>query len=564
MQRRSVIPRSFDYIIAGAGSAGCVLAARLCEDPDARVLLVEAGGSGRSLFTRMPAGNGILFGNPKFDRGLHSIPQPGMEGGTLYYPRGLGLGGSSLLNGMIYMRGNRADYDGWASRGLAGWSYADVLPYFKKSAAAPHRPDNPYHGVDGPLKLSPAPNFDQLGRAFIRACQQAGVPYNDDFNGQRQLGVGRFDSMSFDGVRQSSAEAYLSSPPPNLTVLTHTRVLGVVLEGPAAAGLALDSGVVRAEREVVLSLGSFHSPQILMLSGIGPAPHLERVGVEVCRDLPGVGSRLLDHPNMPVRYDVRDPKWSLAGHQRLDRALRLGLRYLIDRSGPGGGPFWSVVLFHALRDIRAPELEVFLAPMVVEECAEAGGWNLQTLMNPGRSVIARGKLARPGLQLDINLLRPRSSGSVRLASSDPLAAPIIDPGYLRHEDDVRDLAEGVRKMRDILSCPALGNVVGGELSPGDSVTTGPEIRRAVRRHITTGHHPVGTCPMGADSDSGAVLDNEFRVRGVDNLRVVDGSSLPGQISGNVNAPIIMMAERAADLILGRPPLKPFDPETTHA
>ncbi len=555
--------RTFDYIVAGAGSAGCALAARLCEDPNLRVLLIESGGHGRSVFTRMPAGNGILIGNPKYDQGLQSEPQSGLHDGTIYYPRGSGLGGSSLLNGMVYMRGNRADYDGWKARGLDGWSYAEVLPYFRRAAAAVHRPDNPYHGTDGPIKLSPSPNEDPLSGAFLQACQQAGVPYNEDFNGKSQRGVGRFDSMVFDGLRQSSAQAYLSRIPPNLTVLTRTPVLEVVMEGIRAVGVRLDNGVVRAEREIILSLGAFHSPRILMLSGIGPARHLESVGVKVRQDLPGVGSRLLDHPNMPVQFQLREPALSWARYQRLDRALWMGVRYLLNRSGPGSGPFWSVILFFALRSPEMPELEVFFTPMAVRESSEGGGWNVQTLLHPGRSIIARGKSAEPGFQLDINLLRPKSFGTVRLASNDPGVPPRIDPGYLSHEDDLRDLVAGVSHMRDIISQPAMQHLAGDELSPGNNVRTQAEIEQAVRRLLTTGHHPVGTCPMAADNDPNAVLDNELRVRGVDSLRVVDGSSFPGQISGNVHAPIVMVAEKAADLILGRMPLAPHDPEKSH-
>ncbi len=549
----------YDYVIAGGGSAGCTLAARLCEDPAVKVLLVEAGGNGRSLFTRMPAGNGILIGNKKFDWGFKSVSQAGMHGGQIYYPRGLGLGGSSLLNGMIYIRGNPADYDRWAQNGITGWSYSEVLPYFKKSAGAPHRPDSKYHSVDGQMKLSPARNHTPLSEIFIHACQQAGAPLCDDFNGNSQFGVGRLDANAYGGIRQSSAAAYLSRIPSNLIIKTNTRVLGIEYQANRVVGLKLDTGIVRAGREVLVCLGAFHSPQILMLSGIGPAKHLSEHGIEVKVDLPGVGSRLYDHPNVPMQFNILQQNLSMARYQRIDRAIWLGIQYLINQSGPGSGPFWSSILFHGLRNTGMPELEVFFTPMVVKEGADGGGWNIQTLMNPGRSLIARGKMARPGFQLDVNLLRPKSFGSVRLGSNDPWQMPVVDPGYFSNPDDVQDLVAGVRHMREVVAQPAFRGVVSGEYSPGQSVSTDHEIANAVRRLATTGHHPVCTCPMGATDDPNAVLDNQLRVRGIDGLRVVDGSSFPDQISGNVNAPIIMMAEKAADMILGRAPLPAEEP-----
>ena len=563
----------YDYVIAGGGSAGCTLAARLCEDPDLNVLLIEAGGNGQSLFARMPAGNGILIGNKNYDWGYKSAPQSGMHGGHIYYPRGLGLGGSSLLNGMIYIRGNPADYDRWSDNGVAGWSYADVLPYFKRSASASHRQGDPYHSMDGRMKLAPSRNLTPLCKAFMRACEQAGAPFNLDFNGDSQLGTGRLDAKAYDGIRQSSAQAYLSEVPDNLTILTHRRVLGVEFEGRRAVGVKLSTdretgramnqtiSHIRATREVHLCMGSFNSPQVLMLSGVGPAEHLQSHGIPVRVDLPGVGSRLYDHPNMPLQFDILDKNLSMARHQRIDRAIWLGMQYLFNRSGPGGGPFWSSILFHALRDINMPELEMFFTPMAVKEEGAGGGWNIQTLMNPGKSVIARGKMARPGFQIDVNLLRPKSFGSVRLSSDDPLQMPVVDSGYFTHPDDVRDLVAGVRHMREVVTQPAFQGIVGSEFSPGSAVSSDREIENAVRQLATTGHHPACTCPMGRDDDMNAVLDNQLRVRGVEGLRVIDASSMPDMISGNINAPVIMIAEKAADMILGRSPLTPLDPRS---
>jgi choline dehydrogenase len=551
--------KDYDYIIAGAGSAGCALAGRLTEDPDVTVLLVEAGGTGRSVFARMPAGNGFIHGNPTYDWRLWSTPQEGLGGRRIYYPRGRGLGGSSLMNGMIYMRGNPADYDRWRQKGLRGWSYADVLPYFRRSAGAAHRADYPFHGADGPLKLTPAQNFGAVDRLFIQACREAGAPLNKDFNGARQLGVGRIDSKVFRGLRQSSAQAYLARRPANLDIVTDSLVLAVEVEGGRATGLRLAGGRVRAAREVILSLGAFGSPHCLMLSGIGPADHLRAHGIDVKVDLSGVGESLYDHPNMPIQFGLTDADLSLSRYQRIDRAVWMATRYLLTRTGPGAGSFWSTVLYHALRDPELPELEIFCTPMVVREDSGSEGWTIQKLMGLGRSVIARGKVAAPGLQWDVNLLRPASGGTLRLASRDPRDPPLIDPQYLREQRDLDDLVAGVRHMRKVARQKVFAGVIGPELSPGTEVESDADLEQAVRALVTTGHHPVSTCRMGADHDAGAVLDPALRVRGIEGLRVVDASAFPDQISGNTNAPVIMMAEKAADIILGRPALAPEDP-----
>jgi choline dehydrogenase len=553
--------KAYDYIIAGAGSAGCALAARLAEDPDVTVLLVEAGGKGRSLFARMPAGNGFIHGNPDYDWRFWSTPQEGLGGRRIFYPRGRGLGGSSLLNGMIYMRGNPSDYDRWRRKGLSGWSYADVLPYFRRSAGTPHRADDPFHGTDGPLKLTPAQNFGAVDRLFVQACREAGAPLNEDFNGARQLGVGRIDSKVFRGLRQSSAEAYLARRPVNLDIATDSLVVAVELESGRAVGVRLTDGEVRADREVILCLGAFGSPHCLMLSGIGPADHLRTHGIEVKLDLPGVGESLYDHPNMPIQFGLTDPDLSLSRYQRIDRALWMGARYLFTRTGPGAGSFWSTVLYHALRDPEMPEIEVFCTPMVVREDSGTERWTIQKLLSLGRSVIARGKVAAPGLQWDVNLLRPASRGTLRLASSDPRDPPLIDPQYLRERSDLDDLVAGIRHMREVARQGAFAGVIGPELSPGADLESDADLEHAVRALATTGHHPVSTCRMSADHDVGAVLDPALRVRGVAGLRVVDASAFPDQIGGNINAPVIMMAEKASDLILGRPPLPPEDPRS---
>jgi choline dehydrogenase len=552
--------QTYDYIIAGAGSAGCVLAARLCEDPDITVCLIEAGDDGNSLFVRMPAGNGFVFGNPRFDWGYESVAQPELNGRTIYYPRGKGLGGTSLLNGLIYVRGNAADFDRWRDMGITGWSYADVLPYFKKSETAPHR-DSEYHGQSGPIKITPAENYCPVSQIFVEAAQQAGAVLNHDFNAASQIGVGRIDAKVFNGQRQSTSATYLRKRPENLTILTGTRVLRLEFSGNKATGLHIGrdgkSQSIKAAREVVSCLGTFESPKLLMLSGIGPANHLNAMGIEPLLDLHGVGESLQDHPNMPLTFEIKDKNLSFARYQRLDHAIWLGLQYLLNNRGPATGPFWSTALFHAFDGGKLPDLEVYCTPMVVKEGAGGAGWSLQNLLNPGRAILARGKTAAPGIQFDINLLRPKSTGRVRLASNDPIDHPQIDPGFFSDQADIEALIDAVEHIREITCQPAFGGVVGKEIAFGPEVKSRSAMATGLRQHITTGHHPVSTCRIGADDDVQAVLDAEFRVRGIEGLRVVDASAFPDQLRGNPNAAIIMMAERAADMLLGRPQVDPL-------
>lgn len=547
----------YDYIICGGGSAGCALAARLSENPDVSVCLVEAGGSGRNLFIRMPAGNGFVFGNPKLDWGYESVPQKSLGGRRIYYARGKSLGGSSIMNGMIYMRGVPADYNGWRQMGLEGWGYSDLLPYFKRSEGALIRRDA-WHGVRGPLKTEPSANFGKIDVAFIEAAQAAGHKMLDDFNGPERTGVARTDSTVHRGVRQSSAIAYLQGKPNNLTVVVHEQVARVIVERKKAVGVETFSGKkLFANEEVVLCQGAFGTPQTLMLSGIGPADHLQDHDIDVVADLPGVGSNMADHVDVSMQYGSDRLDLSLAQYQRFDKAAKLMLDWLLFRKGPGGGAFFSTVLFHAFDDPELPELEVFMTPMVVEENLTTGDAEKTPILQwLGRKMLVRGrKVARPGIQIDINQQRPRSLGTVRLASNDPRDYPLIDPNYYADRRDIDEVIAGVKVMREVMAQPQIAKYHNGEIAPWKIARTDDEIEQAVRETTYTGHHPCSTARMGAANDNSAVLDGDFKVRGVNGLRVCDASTFPTQITGNPNATIIAMAEKAADVILGKEPLE---------
>lgn len=553
----------FDYVIAGGGSAGCALAARLAEDPSVSVCIVEAGGKGKDLFIRMPAGNGFVFGNPKLDWGYHSEPQAGLNGRSIYFARGKALGGSSIVNGMIYMRGVAVDYEQWRQRGLTGWGYADVLPYFKRAEGSRDRRDG-YHGADGPLKTEPSVNFGELDRAFIEAAKAAGHRELNDFNGPERTGVARTDSTVSKGIRQSAAIAYLAHKPRNLTILTHRQIAKIVMDGTRAVGVeTLDGSVIRAEREVIVCQGAFGTPQLLMLSGIGPADHLLDHGIKPVIDAPDVGSNLADHVDVSIQYASDRLDLSYAKHQRLDRAALLMGRWLLNGSGPGGGALFSSVLFHALEDAALPELQVYMTPMIIDENIGDGDQDVAPLLQRlGRKLLVRGKkVAKPGIQIDINQERPKSLGTVRLRSSNPAEYPLIDPNYFSHPSDVAELVKGVHAMREVMAQREIAQYHQGEIGVWKDAKTEAEILHAIRETAYTGHHVCSTARMGTDLN--AVLDGELRVRGAQGLRVCDASAMPSQITGNLYATVVMMAEKAADMILQRPPLPPEHPSETH-
>ncbi|MBB34125.1 MAG: choline dehydrogenase [Hirschia sp.] len=545
---RALRDDSFDYLIVGAGSAGCVLANRLSEDPKVSVALIEAGGKDNQLHVRMPAGLGRLMGdNPVWNWRFYTTPQTQLEGRQLFWPRGKGWGGSSSINGMIYTRGAAHDYDGWAKMGLDGWSYADLLPYFLKAETF-DGPPAPWHGTNGPMHVDVSPLDNPLYLAFLRACEEAGLPRNDDFNGAEQFGAGAYQRTIKRGERASSSRAYLHpvlETRSNLTVISSAMVSRVIIEQGEARGIEFvdEPGglaeAVFADREVILCAGAVQSPQLLMLSGIGPAHELERQEIRVRCELPEVGENLQDHLDMALVYDVHQPITAHSAHSGW-RKHRVSLQYLLTGGGPGADNLLQAGGFaRSSEDQPHPDLQLHFvnAPMIQHGLRGTG---------------------KDGMTIHICHLHPESRGRISLRSSDPFAPPLIDPNYLSAESDWKAMRAAVKLGQEIAGQKAFRPYRGRERVPREPITNDETLMSAIRKHAETIYHPVGTCRMGVDEAS--VVDEELRVRGVERLRVVDASIFPKQISGNTNAPVIMIAEKAADMIRGRAPLKPIAPE----
>jgi choline dehydrogenase len=532
----------FDHVIVGAGSAGCVLANRLSEDGRQRVLLIEAGGGDRNPIFRLPILAGAAYWYRRTNWNYVTTAQPGLDGRQIRWPRGRLLGGSSSINGMMYMRGNAADYDGWAAEGCAGWSHAEVLPYFRRSEDNPDRAGDPHHGVGGPLRTVRARGENPLYAAFLAAGRAEGAPDNADFNGARQEGLGLYDFNIRDGRRESAATAFLRPAlgRANLAVWTGTLATKVILEGRRAVGVEVlrdgEVRTVRARGEVILAGGAINSPQLLQLSGIGPGAVLQRAGVPVVHDLPGVGQNLQDHLGVYLTYACNAPV-TLYGLFRPDRALVALARALLAGTGPMAAvPLEAGGFLRTRADLAIPDIHITFVPGLSLETTQKGQ-------------------GQHGYLINFYQLRPESRGEIAIESGDPARPPRIDPRYLEAEADRICLRDGVRLAARIGANPALARYQRAHLSPApEELATDGGIDAWVRQGANTIFHPVGTCRMG--SDAGAVVDPSLRLRGIDRLRVIDASVMPRVIGGNTSAPTMMIAEKGADMILGRPPLGP--------
>jgi choline dehydrogenase len=533
---------NFDYVIVGAGSAGCVLADRLTADGQRRVLLLEYGGSDRSMFIQMPSALSIPMNMEKYNWFYHTEPEPHLGGRRMHTPRGKVLGGSSSINGLVYIRGNAQDFDGWSAQGAAGWAYRDVLPYFRR-AETREEGGNEYRGNSGKLQTRYGSLSNPLHAAWLAAGREAGYPSTADVNGFQQEGFGRMDMTVADGRRCSAANAYLrpAMRRHNLKVLTHALATRIVFEGRRAVGLEYRRGgvthQVRISQELILSGGPINSPQLLKLSGVGAAAELRSHGIPVIHDLPGVGENLQDHLEFYFQVACKEPITLYSSINLWSRAL-IGARWLLRKDGLGATNHFETCGFIRSRPgVPYPDIQYHFLPMAV-------AYDGSTLAQ------------EHGFQAHVGPMRTKSRGWVRLASADPHDKPRILFNYLSDPDDWTEMRACVRLTREIFSQASFDPYRGREIQPGSDVQTDEQIDAFIRAKVESAYHPSCSCKMGSAADTWAVVDPDTRVYGLDALRVVDSSIMPSVTTGNLNAPTIMLAEKAADHILGRGLLPP--------
>lgn len=535
---------TFDYVIVGAGSAGCVLAERLTQSGAHSVLLLEYGGSDRSIFIRMPAALSIPMNTAEYDWGYHTEAEPALGGRRLHTPRGKVLGGSSSINGMVFVRGNPQDFDRWEKEGARGWSYRHVLPYFQRTETRAEGADQ-YRGGAGPVQVRCGTLENPLHRVWLEAGRQAGYPITPDVNGYQQEGLGRLDMSVGQGQRCSAARAYLAPAMRrrNLSVRTRARATRILFDGRRASGISYRRGgdelVAHARREVLVCCGPINSPQLLKLSGLGPAAELRRLGLPVVQDLPGVGENLQDHLEFYFQVACKEPVTLYAAMSPIGKAL-VGARWLLFRDGIGASnQFETGGFIRSAAGVPHADIQYHFLPVAVNYDGS----------HP---------LKEHGFQAHVGPMRSQSQGWVRLASADPLEPPRIFFNYMSRPEDWTQMRACVRLTREIFKQAAFDRYRGREIKPGEKVQTDEEIDAFVRESVQSAYHPSCTCRMGRSGDPAAVVDPEGRVRGVESLRVVDSSIMPSITTGNLNAPTLMIAEKMSDHILGRAPLAESD------
>jgi choline dehydrogenase len=526
---------NFDFIVTGAGSAGCAIARRLAESGRFRVLLLEAGPRDRNPWIHIPLGYAKTYVDPAVNWKFETEPQPQMAGRRLYLPRGKTLGGSSSINGMVYIRGHHRDYDEWRQRGCVGWDWDSVLPFFKKAENQTRGADS-FHGVGGPLHVSDQSERGELSRAVLKACVEAGIPANPDFNGADQEGCGYYQTTTSNKRRWSAAKAYLSDPPANLVIQTGAHATRVIIEKGRAVGVEYQTAAgrqsTRARLEVIVSGGSYGSPQLLLLSGVGPGQHLQDMGVPVVRDLPAVGANLHDHFNTTVNWRCSRAITLNDLENSMFRKAAAGVRYALFRSGPMAGNGVTAGVFTGSDPrLERPDIQINLLEWSTKERS--------------RDKVTPHEF--PGFTMTPVHLRPDGRGTVRLASADPFAQPAVLFDYLRTDYDIQAALAGIRLVRRIAEQPALRPYIVAEIVPGSAITSDADLLDYVRRTGVSNQHPTSSCAMGTGANS--VVDPRLRVHGIAGLRVADASIMPVAVGGNTNAPTIMIGEKAAAMIL---------------